>query len=243
MPGADVGAARVAVLSLLGSAVHGRRSCDVRHGSHHGGTAESDTAPMISGQATGGEDTHGRATARGRTPRRRLRTSGSSATPPGTTAPTIAGATQKTYTVGGSDADKTLRVQVAATNADGSASATSKVTDVVSSKGGPVNTAAPAISGTPKVGEELDATDGIVDRRRALVRVPVAAVRRPGRFVRSRCTGATGEVVRGPLGGWRQHAARGRDGDEPRPGRHERGLGPDVARRRRTSPLRLRRRR
>ena len=72
----------------------------------------------------------------------------------------VAGATQKTYTVGGSDADKTLRVQVTATNADGSASATSKVTDVVSSKGGPVNTAAPAISGTPKVGEELDATNG-----------------------------------------------------------------------------------
>lgn len=72
----------------------------------------------------------------------------------------ISGATQKTYPVAGSDADKTLRVQVTATNADGSTAATSKVTDVVSSKGGPANTAAPTISGTPKVGEELDATNG-----------------------------------------------------------------------------------
>jgi hypothetical protein len=70
------------------------------------------------------------------------------------------GATQKTYSVAASDADKTLRVQVTATNADGSNSAPSKVTDVVSSKGGPVNTAAPTISGTPKVGEQLDASNG-----------------------------------------------------------------------------------
>jgi hypothetical protein len=72
----------------------------------------------------------------------------------------ISGATQKTYTVAGSDSDKTLRVQVTATNADGSNPATSKVTDVVSSKGDPVNTAAPTISGTAKVGEELDAANG-----------------------------------------------------------------------------------
>jgi hypothetical protein len=72
----------------------------------------------------------------------------------------ITGATQKTYTVAAGDADKTLRVQVTATNADGSTSATSKVSDVVSSKGGPTNTATPTISGTPKVGEELDATTG-----------------------------------------------------------------------------------
>jgi hypothetical protein len=72
----------------------------------------------------------------------------------------VSGATQKTYSVAGSDADKTLRVQVTATNADGSNTAASKVTDVVSSKDGPVNTAASTISGTPKVGEQLDATNG-----------------------------------------------------------------------------------
>ena len=72
----------------------------------------------------------------------------------------ISGATQKTYAVAGSDADKTLRVQVTATNTDGSNTTASKASDVVSSKGGPVNTAAPSISGTPKVGEELDATNG-----------------------------------------------------------------------------------
>jgi hypothetical protein len=72
----------------------------------------------------------------------------------------ISGATQKMYSVAGTDADKTLRVQVTATNPDGSNTTASKVTDVVSSNGGPVNTAAPTISGTPKVGEELDASNG-----------------------------------------------------------------------------------
>jgi len=72
----------------------------------------------------------------------------------------ISGATQKTYTVAASDADKALRVQVTASNADGNAAATSKMTDLVSSKGGPTNTAAPTITGTPKVGEELDVSTG-----------------------------------------------------------------------------------
>jgi hypothetical protein len=72
----------------------------------------------------------------------------------------ISGATQKTYTIAASDADHTLRVQVTATNADGSNTTPSKVTDIVSSKGGPTNTAAPTVSGTAKVGEQLTADAG-----------------------------------------------------------------------------------
>jgi len=72
----------------------------------------------------------------------------------------ISGATQKTYTVSKNDVDKTLRVQVTATNSDGSASASSQATNVVSSKDGPTNTAAPTVSGTAKVGETLAADPG-----------------------------------------------------------------------------------
>jgi len=72
----------------------------------------------------------------------------------------INGATQKSYTVSKNDADKTLRVQVTATNADGSASALSDPTNVVSTKASPVSSATPTISGTVKVGETLTADPG-----------------------------------------------------------------------------------
>ena len=71
--------------------------------------------------------------------------------------------TQKTYTLVGADATHTMRVRVTATNADGSASAQSDQTAVVTpatSPTGPKNTEAPTISGTPKVGEELTANEG-----------------------------------------------------------------------------------
>lgn len=75
----------------------------------------------------------------------------------------IAGATQKTYTLVAADAGQTIRVRVTATNADGSASAQSDATAVVTSatsSAAPKNTAAPTISGTPKVGQELTADAG-----------------------------------------------------------------------------------
>ena len=72
----------------------------------------------------------------------------------------IVGATSKTYTVVAGDVDHQLRVAVTATNADGSASATSQPSGVVSSRSGPTNTASPTISGTAKVGEELQAQNG-----------------------------------------------------------------------------------
>lgn len=72
----------------------------------------------------------------------------------------IPGATAKTYTVSKNDVDKTIVVQVTASNSDGSANATSQPTNVISSKGTPVNSATPTISGTAKVGEQLTADPG-----------------------------------------------------------------------------------
>jgi len=75
----------------------------------------------------------------------------------------VANGTQKTYTLVGADSGRTIRVRVTATNADGSASAQSDQTAVVAPAtptGVPTNTAAPTISGTPKVGQELTADEG-----------------------------------------------------------------------------------
>jgi len=72
----------------------------------------------------------------------------------------ISGATSKTYHVASGDVDHALKVAVTATNTDGSSSATSAATDVISSAKAPVNTAPPQISGTAKVGEQLSASTG-----------------------------------------------------------------------------------
>ena len=78
----------------------------------------------------------------------------------GTGCADITGATSQTYTLTSADADHTVRVQVTAKNADGQSTASSAPTDVVSSRSAPVNTAKPTISGTPRVGEELTASNG-----------------------------------------------------------------------------------
>jgi hypothetical protein len=72
----------------------------------------------------------------------------------------IAGATSKTYIVASADVDHTLRVALTASNTDGSSSATSQASAVVSSNTAPNNTASPTISGTAKVGEQLSADAG-----------------------------------------------------------------------------------
>jgi hypothetical protein len=71
----------------------------------------------------------------------------------------IAGATGSTYDVSAADVDGTLRVAVTATNAGGSATATSAATDRIDALG-PDNTAPPAISGTARDGETLTASQG-----------------------------------------------------------------------------------
>jgi hypothetical protein len=72
----------------------------------------------------------------------------------------IGGATSKSYKVATGDVDHTLKVAVTATNSDGSTTAMSAATNVVSSAHAPVSTTAPQVSGTAKVGEQLSATTG-----------------------------------------------------------------------------------
>ena len=81
----------------------------------------------------------------------------------GNSCASVANGTQQTYTLVGADAGSTMRVRVTATNADGSSSAQSAQTAMVAaatSSAAPKNTAAPAISGTAKVGQTLTANEG-----------------------------------------------------------------------------------
>jgi hypothetical protein len=72
----------------------------------------------------------------------------------------IAGATSQSYTVTTADINHTLRAQVTATNADGSATKDTKGTGVVAARGAPKNTARPTISGSNVVGSTLTANNG-----------------------------------------------------------------------------------
>ncbi len=76
----------------------------------------------------------------------------------------IPGATASAYTITSADEDSYLRVQVTATNAYGSATATSAATaqvdDPPPAGTAPANTTVPAISGTAAVGQTLTATQG-----------------------------------------------------------------------------------
>lgn len=70
----------------------------------------------------------------------------------------ISGAAGSTYSVSVGDVGRTLRVVVTAKNSIGSTEATSQQSTVV--VGPPVNTSAPAISGTERDGQALSASDG-----------------------------------------------------------------------------------
>jgi hypothetical protein len=72
----------------------------------------------------------------------------------------ISGATTANYTPQSSDQGNTLKVNVIASNSDGSSSATSAATTTVAAAKGPTNTAAPAISGTAAVGSTLTTSSG-----------------------------------------------------------------------------------
>jgi hypothetical protein len=76
---------------------------------------------------------------------------------------TITGATSATYEATPADEGDTLSVTVTATNAAGSAQATSAPSAVVSSTTAPANTAAPTITGSLQVGSTLTASEGAWD--------------------------------------------------------------------------------
>ena len=77
-----------------------------------------------------------------------------------TSCASISGATSSTYTLASSDVGKTVDVVVTARNAGGAASATSAQTSAVQTPPAPVNTAAPAISGSAQQGDTLSASNG-----------------------------------------------------------------------------------
>lgn len=72
----------------------------------------------------------------------------------------LTGATSKTYTLVTGDVGHTVRVVVAATNADGKASAKSAPTDVVASKNGPTDTVKPSVTGSAVVGDTMTVSNG-----------------------------------------------------------------------------------
>ena len=78
----------------------------------------------------------------------------------GASCSSISGATGTTYALGDSDVGTRIRVNVTATNSEGSASAVSDATAVVTEVTGPVNTGEPTISGSAVVGQRLTATTG-----------------------------------------------------------------------------------
>lgn len=69
-------------------------------------------------------------------------------------------ADDREYTLTSSDVGRTVRVLVTARNADGAATANSKPTAVVADNVRPAVTAEPTISGEPRVGATLTATEG-----------------------------------------------------------------------------------
>jgi hypothetical protein len=72
----------------------------------------------------------------------------------------ISGATTTKYKLADADVGNTVRVQVTAKNGDGSTTANSKATDVVSGNAAPRATTLPSISGKAQVGETLTADTG-----------------------------------------------------------------------------------
>ena len=73
----------------------------------------------------------------------------------------ISSATKSTYQLGTADVGLPIRVRVTASNTDGSTSAASNATSIVTAAGKkPASTSSPAISGTPAVGQTLTANPG-----------------------------------------------------------------------------------
>ena len=102
----------------------------------------------------------------------------------GTGCADIAGATNSTYTLVAADVTNTIRVVVTATNAGGSAAATSTQTAAVASAPVPGNTGLPVISGTTYRGPGAEHDERDLDEHPDQLRLPVAALRQRGRELR-----------------------------------------------------------
>lgn len=90
-----------------------------------------------------------------------VRCPSSGGAPDGSDCAAIGGATTTAYVVASGDVGSRLRVRVTATNADGSASAASNATEVITAtQSGPPNTQPPTIGGQAVVGQTLTASPG-----------------------------------------------------------------------------------
>jgi hypothetical protein len=109
----------------------------------------------------------------------------------------IAGATDTTYVLQAADVGARVRVLVTASNADGTASALSAATAAVTSGGAPKPTAEPRITGSPRVGQRLSATDGswTGDQPMALARQWVRCGADGGNADGSNCTSISGATT------------------------------------------------
>lgn len=72
----------------------------------------------------------------------------------------VSGQTASTYFLSADDVGNTIQVLVTATNSDGSTTANSKLSAIVSANVLPAATAAPAVTGTAEVGQQLTASTG-----------------------------------------------------------------------------------
>ena len=89
-----------------------------------------------------------------------VRCPSSGGAPDGSDCAAIGGASTTAYIVSAADVGSTLRVRVTGSNAEGSATAASNATAVVSAQVGPPNTQPPTISGSAVVGQTLTASQG-----------------------------------------------------------------------------------
>ncbi|MGZ4411993.1 MAG: hypothetical protein ACXVY8_07645 [Gaiellaceae bacterium] len=81
--------------------------------------------------------------------------------PDGSNCGVIPDATKSAYLLHAADVGFRIRIRVTASNADGSASATSNATSIVTAAGNkPASTSPPTISGTPQVGQTLSGDKG-----------------------------------------------------------------------------------
>jgi hypothetical protein len=72
----------------------------------------------------------------------------------------IAGATAKSYKLTSAEVDRTVRVLVTASNADGKDTANSHPSPIISDSSAPRNTVRPTISGTAQVGQTMTISNG-----------------------------------------------------------------------------------
>lgn len=152
--GAVAGAAALALVAMTGAGTAARQVAPA-----------NTTQPAISGNATIGSTLTATQGAWSGSPTsftfQWVRCPASGGLPDGSDCAVIGGATTQAYVASVADAGSRLRVRVTASNADGSATAASNATALIAATAQvPARVADPVVSGTPRVGSTLTATQG-----------------------------------------------------------------------------------